>query len=476
MNMFVIILIMWLILSPVQSCWVRKHSQDDSTECVAALRPNLVHIENQYQGFLGAVRRLNEISQQRTKTVDFLGQEAVIYTTEYLEEIKDSKFKGVLPTKYSTIVANCLDNSLGPVSFTRNRKMELFNFLKQNQLTKFTFSVKAVNENLLVFSRNFHPTAYGQYFATEMSTAQKRGGIAFATLEEGSTPGQEKVTLVEDTFANNYFPIICTNIDETTRQYLHLTNSIESFLVNHNNFSRECSLFETLTDRVRTLRKGDSLPICTGSLINVLNLEFKELSENVNFNSVSNKVQDFVKNLRQLKVNLELSMVKLNESLGLMDSTFPPEIDTWSYFNWLFSVIQNNYRIELVVTSIITSILCCCFCGIFRLCDLLMFIISNLMKLLWYGISFLILVPVVKIVNTIRERMSNWHDDGDGTQESNRRLHHSLVNFESRSRRPNGNLISRSDQDRVQFILPTLRELDIYDRNRNRGPQITEAV
>ena len=98
------------------------------------------------------------------------------------------------------------------------------------------------------------------------------------------------------------------------------------------------------------------------------------------------------------------------------------------------------------------------------------------MKFLWYGISFLILVPVVKIVNTIRERMSNWHDDGDGTQESNRRLHHSLVNFESRSRRPNGNLISRSDQDRVQFILPTLRELDIYDRNRNRGPQITEAV
>ena len=90
MNMFVIILIMWLILSPVQSCWVRKHSQDDSTECVAALRPNLVHIENQYQGFLGAVRRLNEIAQQRTKTVDFLGQEAVIYTTEYLEEIKDS--------------------------------------------------------------------------------------------------------------------------------------------------------------------------------------------------------------------------------------------------------------------------------------------------------------------------------------------------------------------------------------------------
>ena len=82
---------------------------------------------------------------------------------------------------------------------------------------------------------------------------------------------------------------------------------------------------------------------------------------------------------------------------------------------------------------------------------------------------------------TLIRKWLNLQDSSDQAQGQNtgipvRRLQHSMINFEPRNRTSNfrSNLLLNDDQNNQNsFVLPSLTELELYDRRRN--PRSTES-
>ena len=410
--------------------------------------------------------------------MNFLGHQAVIYSTEYLDSIKNDFDNNVVPSQYSDIVAHCLKTSLVSVNFRRNQKMELFKFIKTHKLnTGFTFGVKAVNEHMIVFSSSFEPTGYGYKYATELNSATKRASIQFATFSEGSTAGMEAIALVQNTFGNNYVPVVCKTVDEGTAKFLQFTNSIEEFLLKHNNFSSETSHFEKLMARVEALNSKYTNEACAGSLVDILSLNFVNIASNVNYYSVAQDVNAFIKQLLQVKSNLELTKDKLKEAEQFINNTFPPSMNMVTYATWLFSIIKDNYQLEMILSGILTLVLCTCCCGCCQLLEGCCWFLSLIAKVICCVVSWTVIAPLSRGVRGLREIWLSYQvppSEELPLQSANpvRRLNHSLLSFNPRDRNINTNLLNEN-QNNLGFILPTLTELDILDRRRNA--QIAES-
>ena len=117
-NLVIKVLVLFQFCSLInisQACWVKHESGPEI--CESELRPNLVLLTQQYQSFLEAIKNLQEIDKEKVESVNFLGHQAVIYSTEYLDSIKNDFDNNVVPSQYSDIVAHCLKTSLVSVNF-----------------------------------------------------------------------------------------------------------------------------------------------------------------------------------------------------------------------------------------------------------------------------------------------------------------------------------------------------------------------
>ena len=477
-KLFIILVIIINLFSGVSSCWM-KHSMDPEV-CEAELRPNLVLLTQQYQSFLEAIKHLQEIDKEKVESVDFLGRQAIIYSTEYLESIKNDFTNNVVPTQYSDIVAHCLKTSLTSVNFRRNQKMELFSFIKRHKLDQgFCFSVKAVSEHMIVFSSNFQPTGYGYKFKTELNSFSKRSAIQFAVFNQGSTEVMEEITLVNNVFGNSYIPVVCMTTDEETAKFLRFTNDVEEFLLKNNNFSSETSHFEKLMARVETLSSKYSTEACTGSLVDILSLHFVDITPNIKYYNVAQDVKTFLKQLVQVQSNLELSEDKLKEAEQFINDTFPPTMNMVTYITWLFSIIKDNYQLEMILSGTLTLILCTCCCGCCQLLESCFWILSLLAKVIICVFSWTVIAPLARGLQGLREIWLNYRVPSSEelelqpTQNSVRRLNHSLLTFNPVNRNFNTNLMRNRNQDQLGFVLPTLSELQRYEQQRNQ--QNTES-
>ena len=61
LNMFLIWVVIFGSVQPCSACWPKGDNPEN--DCVASLRPNLLHIQEQYNGFLEAIKKLNVIAR-----------------------------------------------------------------------------------------------------------------------------------------------------------------------------------------------------------------------------------------------------------------------------------------------------------------------------------------------------------------------------------------------------------------------------
>ena len=343
----------------------------------------------------------------------------------------------------------------------------------------FTFAVKPINQYVLSFSRDLTPTGFGYLFGAEMATAAKRAGITCASFNEGTIPNTESVTLLANTWSSSYIPVLCSPIDESTTQFLRLTDSLEQFLVQNNNFTEINDTFQSLVDKVTQINSRFSLKACAGSVMDVLTMTLDSIEDNVKYYSASEEVQKFVKQLLQNKISLEQLKIKLDQATNYVETTFPPDIHWYYYISWLYGILQNKYKIELILILSLTSLSCICCCSCCQLFDCFCNILSIVCKVLWCLISFLVVAPLSRGTNILRERWVNVGETHTQDVQSPdhgtpvRRLNHSMLTFHPRTRTYGNNLLRSSSHNNVQFVLPTLSELDRYDRSRT--PRITES-
>ena len=150
-----------------------------------------------------------------------------------------------------------------------------------------------------------------------------------------------------------------------------------------------------------------------------------------------------------------------------------------TYITWLFSIIKDNYQLEMILSGTLTLILCTCCCGCCQLLESCFWILSLLAKVIICVFSWTVIAPLARGLQGLREIWLNYRVPSSEelelqpTQNSVRRLNHSLLTFNPVNRNFNTNLMRNRNQDQLGFVLPTLSELQRYEQQRNQ--QNTES-
>ena len=117
-----------------------------------------------------------------------------------------------------------------------------------------------------------------------------------------------------------------------------------------------------------------------------------------------------------------------------------------TYATWLFSIIKDNYQLEMILSGILTLVLCTCCCGCCQLLEGCCWFLSLIAKVICCVVSWTVIAPLSRGVRGLREIWLSYQvppSEELPLQSANpvRRLNHSLLSFNPRDRNINTNLL-----------------------------------
>ena len=463
-----LVLFSWLV-KPVGGCWTKKW--EDSDYCDPTLTFQLTGIEEQYQSFLKAVASLDKVKVAKFKSEEFLDFESIFWKWSDLDALKPDTNTQI--RTYTLLLERCVAMGLSGVYFSRNERWKVFTFMERNNISQLVIPVRATNSETIVFATNYRISHFGSGFKNFIATPTLRAQLKNIGYQKAKTdPSIEAVDVVADTFTSeqDFLGLLCLTQDEITKQFLRDSQTVQEFLLKHEQFEKEKDKFANLANlSAQMLIDNPQDNVCQGAFVELLNTYFLPISDQISFLSSTTERRHWLNNLKLLKVNLTNIMPQIDKACKLLEDNPSKWAFMKKYMKYVYEYMPVNFKFELSILFVIIifslSSFCCCGC---QAIECVLQIICKLMKLLFVITCQCCLMPILHALEKCWEMcQSSFNSPTQNSETRPSILYSNLMRFQPIMDSP-----SRHTPPH-RFIVPTLSQIDLSNRENSRFTEIT---
>jgi len=345
--------------------------------------------------------------------------------------------------------------------------------MERNNISQLVIPVRATNSETIVFATNYRISHFGSGFKQFISTPTLRGQLKNIGFRRAETdPSIESVDVVADTFNSeqDFLGLLCLTQDEITKQFLRESQTVQEFLLKHEQFEKEKDKFANLANMsAQLLTDNPQNNICQGAFVELLNTYFLPISDKISFLSATTERRHWLNNLKLLKANLTNIMPQIEKACKLLEDNPSRWVFIKKYIKYIYEYMPVNFKFELSILLMIIifslSSFCCCGC---QAIECILQIICKLVQLLFVITCQCCLRPILHALEKCWELCKSSFQSP--TQNSETRpsiLYSNLMRFQPIMDSPSRHTAPH------RFIVPTLSQIDLSNRENSRFTEIT---